>query len=123
MKNVIQLPDLKSNHREVDGMYNRDTSYDYDESSIDYSGEQSNQDDLDMAAKLFWRPIADNTDPIDKRLKWILSEEDMINKPLTLKDISFLKGIRAAAPDLENDTTRLIDAIEKFGYIELYLVD
>lgn len=70
-----------------------------------------------MPSNFYWRPVCDNNEPINKQLKWILSEEERIDSPLSTKDLEFLKGLRAAGIQ---DADKLIDAIERFGYIELY---
>lgn len=73
----------------------------------------------DMASNLFWRPICDNDSPLDKHLKWILKEEELTDNPLSVKDLGFLRGLRAAGI---KDADKLMEAIEKYGYIELYEV-
>jgi hypothetical protein len=83
-------------------------------------------ENLEMATTLYWRPLCDNEDPIDKTLKYILMEEDMlINSMLTTKDLGFLKGIKAAAnvlnqKDLQRSAENLIEAVERFGAIQLH---
>lgn len=74
-------------------------------------------DDLDMATQIYWRPICDNDEALPKQLKYILLEEDMMDNPLTIKDIGFLKGLKAAG--IEGAET-LIEAIQRFGQIQLY---
>lgn len=123
MKNVIKLPIRKTNHKDVAGMnLNRNAHFtpshymEEDFNTIDESGSEE-----DMTGKLYWRPIVNNEKPFDKRLKWILQEEGMVNRHLTVRDVPFLKGIRAARPDIEADVEHLIAALEKFGLIELYV--
>jgi len=80
----------------------------------------------DMPNRLFWRPICDNDDPLDNQLKYILIEQDMLdNKMLTTKELSFLKGIKAAAlflnhKEIAASAEKIIEAIETFGHIQLY---
>lgn len=75
--------------------------------------------DIEMASSFYWRPICNNDNPINKQLKWILMEEDRLSNPLSTKDLEFLKGLKAAGIQ---DAEVLIEAIEKYGYIELYEV-
>lgn len=92
--------------------------YDLDKQPADCSDRDKDSEE-DMATHLYWRPIVANDSPLDKQLKWILKEEGVINEmnnKLTLKDIGFLRGLRAA--DVKDSDT-LIRAIEKYGFIEL----
>ena len=120
MRNVISLSAYFIKDREDKKMsissFHKD-SYSYDENDTDDNKDY--QDETDMATQLFWKPICDNDHPLDKQLKWILKEEDMTENPLTLKDIGFLKGLKAAGV---KDADRLIEAIEKYGYITLFEV-
>lgn len=87
---------------------------------IDDISDYKKDTDLDMAPQLYWRPIVNNANPLDKQLKWILKEECVINdvnNKLTIKDLGFLRGLRAAGI---KDADTLINAIEKYGYIEVY---
>lgn len=77
------------------------------------------QNDDDMADEMFWRPIVDNDAPLLKRLKWILKEEGYTDRHLSTQDLGFLNGLRAAEVE---GVAILIEAIEKYGYIELYTV-
>lgn len=77
----------------------------------------SPEDDISMASNLYWRPICDNDEPLDKKLKWILHEEEMLNGILSMKDIGFFKGLRAAGIE---GAQVLIDALERFGHIQLF---
>lgn len=83
-------------------------------------------ENCDMANRLYWRPICDNDDPLDNQLKYILMEQDLVdNKMLTTKELGLLKGIKAAASflnqkELESSATKLIEAIETYGSLQLY---
>jgi len=82
--------------------------------------------DSEMPNRLYWRPICDNDEAIDNQLKYILMEQDIVgNNILTTKELGLLKGIRAAASflnqkELESSTTKLIEAIETFGTLQLF---
>lgn len=114
MNNVIRLKAFPRPTEEAK-MFNRDSSED------DYgvhTGEDTNyHGKADMAEQLYWRPICDNNEPLDKQLKWILKEEGMTDNPLSTKDLGFLKGLKAAGV---KDAQSLIEAVEKYGYIELF---
>ncbi len=96
----------------------RETSFENYEDDLD--------SDNDMANRLFWRPICNNDEPLDNQLKYILIEQDMLdNKMLSTKELSFLKGVRAAAAflnhkEIAESADKIIEAIETFGHIQLY---
>jgi hypothetical protein len=82
-------------------------------------------DKEDMAYKLYWRPFCQNGEALDNPIRWILKDENMVNTKLCAKDISFLRGVRAAFKAIGNtqsvnDAQSLIEAIERFGDIELF---
>lgn len=71
----------------------------------------------DMKNNFFWRPVVDNMQPVDRRLLAILLNEDMIDIPLSIEHLDFLKGVRSAGiPGADV----LIEAIEKYGAIEVH---
>lgn len=73
--------------------------------------------DHGMKNNFFWRPIANNLYPIDRRLLAILANENLVEVPLNETTIDFLRGLRAAGIPGADD---LIEAIEKYGTIEVY---
>jgi hypothetical protein len=94
------------------------------ENSIEYISEYKNetngkQSHDEESEHLYWRPVVNNLSPLNKHLRWILKEENFIDEKvyLTIKDIGFFKGLKAAGIQ---DADKVIEAIEKYGYIELY---
>lgn len=112
MKNIIMLPNLHKKSTD-DHVMNIST---FKKNDL-YNESNDFHNKTDMAEQLYWRPICDNNEPLNKKLKWILKEEDMLCNPLTNKDIGFLQGLRAAGVE---DAEKLIDAIKQYGYIELF---
>lgn len=78
-----------------------------------------------MSTNLFWRPI-DSGQCLSKELKYILTNSGFVkNGPdkLNYGDVPLLMGIRTASGDNEvkEECTLLIDAIEKYNEIEIYI--
>lgn len=72
---------------------------------------------VDNSAPLYWRPITGTREPLNFQLKNILHAENMLNHPLSMKDIPFLKGVRAAGVQ---GVDEIITAIHTYGFIEFF---
>ena len=72
-----------------------------------------------MSSTLCWEPVKPKKcRPLDVRLKWILQKKygSPVNVELGEADIPYLQGLADAEVA---DAQKLIDAIEKYGCIEL----
>jgi hypothetical protein len=112
-------------HANILDKYPRDAKYEQES----YDPSLDIEELEDMPNRIFWRPICDNDDPIDNQLKYILIEQEILEtKMLTTKELGLLKGIRAAASflnnkELELSTSKIIEAIENFGALQLFCKD
>jgi len=73
-----------------------------------------------MSSNLYWRPRTSGEKPLSDELKYALKNSDKFNQDLdcTIGDswLDYLSGLRDAGI---KDAQKLIDAIEKYGEIEL----
>jgi hypothetical protein len=83
------------------------------------------EDDEEMVAKkMYWEPVVENTDPLPKRLRWILKDElkQTLDKNgrtvwvLTVDNLEFLKGVASA--EIEG-AAKLYAALLRHKFINL----
>lgn len=72
--------------------------------------------DPDSEPKFYWSPICENKEPLDKELLRILGAENKLSSILTIRDLDFFRALRGANI---KDADKIVEAIEKFTWIEL----
>lgn len=90
------------------------TSLDDNNQVLDYDEEL----DAESSPRYFWTPVCDNNEPLDSELLRILKTENKLNKYLCSRDLDFLRALRAANI---KDADKIIEAIEKFHWIEIQI--
>ncbi len=78
-----------------------------------------------MSANLMWKPIRPEGKGLSDAAKFFFRDAYSLNEgPITLSenDVRYLQGAAAATKDkdLKSDITKLLEAIGKFGQVELW---